>query len=175
MKDREFVGRLFDSLGAVNLVGSWLARVGFKPCAPFLVVAPNYESRMQYLDEGDICIWGKKLEVKYRPKITFTSAEDFPFDTIFLGEKYKVDRIFDQVIAYVTVDATKRYVAWVWQNTRPAWKEEDVPIESENRIARSYGCPKDLAQYFWIGYEPEPQYPQCAVSLPAPQGAVSLG
>jgi hypothetical protein len=146
MKTQEdFVRNLEISQEAVELVVDWLAGYGYDVTLLPHTVAPTKEERFQHMDQGDIMI-RQRVEIKHRVDIDFQSVKDFPFDTIIVDEKYKIDkRSINTLHAYVIVNKSKTGCLVIPKNTYPNWIVEERFDSKEGAPRVFYLCPKSFA------------------------------
>lgn len=93
-------------------------------------------------NEPDLRVAGRRLEVKGRD-LRFTSREDYPFPTAFVGRKSRWDRRSDGVLAVILVSTCTgaRVVAYVAD--RDEWLVEACFDRITRRDELSYACPRD--------------------------------
>jgi hypothetical protein len=99
-------------------------------------------------NEPDLLVAGRRLEVKGR-ELRFSSREDYPFPTAFVGRQSRWDRRSDDVLAVVLVSTLTgaRVVAYVADRER--WVVEECFDRITHRDELSYACPRD-----WLGTWP---------------------
>jgi len=148
--DDEFKAALQESQPAVQVAYRWLLSKGYSATVPPTVERPDFETRMSYQDKGDIILHkdGKDLRVEVKGRdLHFTSAEDFPYPTIFIDEDYKVDdpkKPIETLSAYIILNADLTYAAIIRAATRDRWTLEEHwdPTNQDYRtnyvIARRY-------------------------------------
>lgn len=106
---------------------------------------PHSAVRMQYGDDGDFFVCGR-VEHKIR-KLNFTCCADFPYDTIIVDEKYKVDRRSDAVLAYIIENQTGTCAAVIYGWQRAQWKVERRFDRVANRSGEFYTICKTLVRF----------------------------
>ena len=96
----------------VRVVHRWLRSRGKEVFIAHQELAPSYEVRWDYVDEGDLLILLKgilrKMEVKHRENMKFTDPYMFPFSTVIVNEVYKWDKVPTMTSPLVTLSSTIR-------------------------------------------------------------------
>ena len=100
---------------------------------------------MKYMDDGDLLIT-MPLQVKQR-SIDFSCHDDYPYDTIFIDEKYKVKK---DTFAYFIVSASGGCAAVIGRETRSHWTTETIYDKHQSRECTNLACPKHLAKFVRI-------------------------
>lgn len=139
--DQEFLAQWNRSHGAVFDVAMWLrAEFGMNVRVTVPELRPDASVRHAYADSGDIeCI--KRIEVKHRT-ITFTGRADYPFPTVFVAEKYTLDRMdLRTVEAFVILSADKAHAAIVSARTRKFWVAESRADGRDGKQRTFIACP----------------------------------
>jgi hypothetical protein len=104
---------------------------------------PDFQSRNDFADSGDIEI-RQRVEVKQR-FLQFTSLEDYPYSTVIVDEKYKIDRIpKGQLWGYVVVNQDCTYACLIKTNTHDKWKIKEMFDRKDGQYRSFYVCPKEL-------------------------------
>ena len=127
-------------------VAMWLREMGRDVRIIVPTVRPDSSRRKQHADySGDIEII-RKIEVKQR-LIDFTSEASYPYPTIFIGETYKIDAALGNLCAIVVTNRAVTHAAYIPVGTRRHWIVCNVWDAEQGRDCKSYGCPKELAQF----------------------------
>lgn len=143
---REFLDRLSGSATGVMRVASWLAKRSFNVrITPMPVWATKAERQARWQDGGDIEII-KRIEVKRRA-IPFTTAEDYPYPSVFIDEVYKVDEALRDVEYWVILNHDMSHMAMVRPSTRRHWLIEEHFDPIQKRVCRWYACPTDFVSF----------------------------
>ncbi len=140
--NKEFTTDFFNSFGSVFIVGAYLQRLGFKIVVPVPEIRPDEAERMKYMDEGDLLVT-MPVQVKER-SIQFSSAEDYPFQTIFIDETYKIKK---DTFMYVIVSSDHLYAALIDRSTRKHWVTESIFDSKQDRQCDNAACPTELASF----------------------------
>jgi len=119
--DNEFVADLKQSDSDANEFVAIQQKLGWDIRLQPLQIRPNYGSRQQYADKGDIQITAR-IEHKRRTDLYFTNRETYKYDTVIVDEKYKVDKYQNLPLMYIIQNAHKTHVAIVYAWTRPHWR-----------------------------------------------------
>lgn len=144
--DACFVGALEQSKSCVAAVAAWMAKHNCDVLIRPTVVRPDFESRNDYADHGDIEI-RQRVEVKHR-SIDFTSVDDYPYPTVIVDEKYKVDRIpRSKLWGYLIVNRQGTHVCCVKPDTQAQWLVESKHDNKDGQRREFYVCPKGLCLF----------------------------
>lgn len=108
-------------------------------------VRPSAETRFEYSDSGDIEIT-KKIEVKQR-SFDFTSADDYPYETIFISEVYRMKKLLPQLEAVVILSNDGSHAACVSAATRGSWVIDKKWDVKQGRECDIVACPKQYARF----------------------------
>ena len=102
-KDPDFIKDLRESRDAVMVAAEWLNKKGFPVVIKPTFERPKSSDMAEFADDGDLEIM-QRIEVKRRKSLTFTSKEDFPYDTLiidanksFLHDKNYFEKIYERV------------------------------------------------------------------------------
>jgi len=142
----EVMQRINVSGAAAIAVCEWLLEQGFDAEVRLSKLAPDYDSRLEYSDSGDIkvTIRGKdyRYEVKNR-ELDFDSVDSFPYPSIIVDEKYKVDRNHELPLwGYAIVNRNRTGFITISSLTRDTWFVKDG-FDSFLKEKRTYvHCPK---------------------------------
>jgi len=143
-----FEARLHKSEAAKLAVAHYVNSMGM-PCSlnPSLM-APKGADPELYKDGGDMYLHFR-TEVKHRPSLNFTSAEDFPFDTIIVCAKESFDSQACQPKFYFVCNGPLTHAALIdVKQTREQWYEESVRDNERGYSYMAYSIPKEAAR--WI-------------------------
>ena len=146
MPDDQFIESLHQSKEFVQKAAEWLAGQGFEIFVRPTVVRPDWDSRHEFADNGDLEI-RMRIEVKHRD-LDFTCREDYPFDTVIVDEVFKVDRIpKNHLYGYVILNQACTHAGLIGGKTRPTWTTFE---KYDNRISENrsfYVCPKEKVNF----------------------------
>lgn len=97
--------------------------------------------RVIYSDKGDMTIQAR-VEHKVR-SLNFTSRDDYPFKTVFIDEKYKIDnqKKDDALLAYVIQNKSGTRIAVIYGWTKRYWQVERVFDPKQQRHCENYAVP----------------------------------
>lgn len=140
--NKEFTEDFFNSFGAVFVVGAYLKRLGFNVTVPVPEIRPDVSERMKYMDEGDLLV-SMPVQIKER-SISFTCQDDYPYDTIFIDEQYKVKK---DTFMYVIVSSDNAHAAIIKRGTRAKWVTQTIYDQKQGRECTNRCCPKELAVF----------------------------
>jgi hypothetical protein len=142
----DFVRDFENSHKSVFLVARWLRAAGYMVKVNVPTLRADESQRFNHTDTCDIeLIQG--VEVKQRG-IHFTCVNDYPYQSIFVDEKYKVDERIKQTKAYVVVNKLGTHAAIITTDTRPRWVEVTKPDKYQQRTCTWYACQKADARFF---------------------------
>lgn len=142
---REAVDRSWE---AARAFGDHMLRKGYGITLNPPRMRPCFEQRPGYGDEFDLAVV-TRYEVKGR-NIDFTSAEDFPFPTIFVDRKDKADRNAGVVHAYVTLNKAQTHAAVIKASTRLMWRATEKFDATKGHNLTLYECPKEHASFITL-------------------------
>jgi hypothetical protein len=106
---------------------------------------PDSSVRMQYGDSGDFMLCAR-VEHKKR-KLRFTGKDDYPFNTVIIDEKYKIDNKEDAPLAYIIENTAGTCAAVVYGWTRPHWKIERLWDSKAGRYGDFYVIDKKYVRF----------------------------
>lgn len=139
--DPTFKDDLENSKVAVDAVARWLCNAGYPVVTQPTFVRPDTDSRHEFADGGDLGVI-QRVEVKHRPTISFTSKEDFPYDTVIVDVKHSWDNARPKPFAYVICNAELTHCLFISSRTSDKWTI--VTRESRGRPREHYECPIEL-------------------------------
>ena len=147
--DHHFLNNLEHSHYVASIVAArmreWGYQVKQKPYIPPDVERAYREKtgqRSDWHDGGDLEI-KQRMEVKQR-LFHFECAYDYPYDTVYVDEKYKLDRIpsahlWGNVITNLSIS----HVCLILAHTRRFWVVEKKWDNKDGRLCDFYACPKE--------------------------------
>jgi len=148
--DKDFREALDKSQYCVLAVAAWMKSGGCDVMIAPTIATPDYESRWQYTDGGDIEI-RHRVEVKHRD-ISFTCSDDYPYATVIVDEKYKIDKIHSrQVWGYIICNRDITHACIIKPDSRDKWKAEKLWDRKYQSDREFYVCPKNNCMWFKIG------------------------
>lgn len=126
---------------------------GCSIAVPPLQLRPSFGERSGYGDDADLLVktatgvW-RRAEVKRR-KISFTTANDYPYKTLFVDRSVKADKASPDV--YFILNDAMTHAARIDASTKDRWLG---PAKKFDRVKHYeltiYECPKVLARFFEI-------------------------
>ena len=148
--DSEFLSALDMSNKSVLLIASWMASENCDVVIKPVVARPSFDSRNEFADGGDIEI-RQRVEVKHR-FLAFTNADDYPYETVIVDERYKIDRIPKaRLYGYVIVNRDCSHACFVMPQTISHWQIEQMFDKKDRQYREFYVCPKELCSFAKIG------------------------
>lgn len=149
--DDEFKDALAKSHESVALVLTFLLGKGGHVEVKPSTVRPDFESRMEYMDDGDIEI-RQRIEVKHKKSLDFTCWKDYPYDTVIVDEQYKVDKLKPlDLWGYVMLNKASTHVVVAFGNTMNLWGLLKVWDKPDKQYRTYYVCRKNLCYFCKIG------------------------
>ena len=152
MTRERFVQSLHESRAATFKVGQWLHLLGYDVRIPAFYI-PTAKNDPGISDKGDIFIVKKdqpekRMEVKHRPKLNFTTKEDWPFkDGMFVSNVEVVERGDVNLGAYIIVNGPMTHIAIIRPETRRYWTQVDVWCSNTRKTERKFQCPVEHIQF----------------------------
>ena len=117
--DPSFIADLRKSKESVAVAAKWLSEKGYPVIVRPTFERPSVEQMDEYADDGDIEIV-QRIEVKRRQQLTFTSREDFPYETVIVDACHCYDRARPKPYAYIifnremTAAFVMQEIKWVY-------------------------------------------------------------
>ena len=155
-----FIRRYYVSQVYVRVVHRWLRSRGKEVFIAHQELAPSYEVRWDYVDEGDLLILLKgilrKMEVKHRENMKFTDPYMFPFSTVIVNEVYKWDKVpdDDKPVGHFILNDQGSHCFYVHTATTVhEWTIEKKKDDRYGRLCDFYMCPRDSCWFFTIPEE----------------------
>lgn len=149
MKDDDlFLSDLAKSRRAVNEFAALLRSQGITAWLPPEQTRPDASTRRAYSDTGDLMIQFR-VEHKWRPDLSFTCREDYPFKTVFIDEVYNFDQkaVNGPPLVYVIENAERTRAAVVAGYTKPYWKIERRFDSKQQRQCEWYAVDKSRVRF----------------------------
>lgn len=152
MRHEDFVKALIVSRVATFKVGQSLHSLGFDVRIPAFYI-PKDRNDPGVSDCGDVFISKngqpeKRIEVKHRPKLTFTCQQDWPFkDGMFIANVDVIERGLNNLSAFITVNGPMTHIGIVGSDTRRYWSQVDVWCSNTNKTERKFQCPMDHVRF----------------------------
>jgi len=144
--DSQFIAALSESQAHVAGVAAWLQGVGCDVLIRPTLIRPDFESRNEYIDGGDIEI-RQRIEVKHR-SIEFTSREDYPYPTVIVDEQFKIDRIpRARLWGYVILNESGTHACCIRSATKEQWSTVRRFDRKDGQERAFYVCPKDACSF----------------------------
>lgn len=144
--EEQFAGALLLSQGCVAAVASWMQRHKCDVMIRPTTIRPDFDSRNEFADCGDIEI-RQRVEVKQR-SIEFTCVNDYPYDTVIVDERFKVDRIEKaRLWGYLIVSKSGTYVCCIKSDTKQHWEIKEKFDQKDSQRREFYVCPKSLCTF----------------------------
>lgn len=143
--DPSFEADLQGSKKSVVAAMLWLNEQGFSVIMPRpLPIRENINDICKYSDDGDFFVQ-LPVEVKHRPNLQFTCAEDFPFPTVMLDRKDRVVGVRPWL--YITLNGPMTHAVIVRGSTSKHWVLKGRFHGARGRYRTKYECPVELATF----------------------------
>jgi hypothetical protein len=145
---KDIMTRIDQSEAGVELVCEWLNQKGFESVVLPSTRCSGWVDRMEHVDDGDIksSIGGRsfRVEVKCRG-LAFESVDTFPYETVIVDEKYKIDRSdhIYPLYGYAILNKGKTGFLAIKSNTRQFWIEELRHDRNMGEVRTFISCPRD--------------------------------
>ena len=145
MDDKTFLNRLEQSRRDVEKFAAAVAPTGVTVLLPPAINRDCRENWADYSDDGDAVVhfW---IEHKKR-SFSFTSREDYPYQTVIIDEVYKVNSKPHPCCMYVIQDKTLQHAAIIYGWTRPFWKKERMFDKAVGRHVECYTVDKENVRF----------------------------
>jgi hypothetical protein len=142
----DFVADFRASISAVERFAYTLRRLNVSVWMPPSDLGPDHGTRMEYADSGDLMI---QLRAEHKVRnLNFTSREDFPFPTIIIDEKYKVDaKASLPLFAYFIQSANSNCVAVIYGHTKHRWTTQESWDPKQSRTCTYYVVPIQFVRF----------------------------
>jgi|LakMenE18May11ns_1017448.scaffolds.fasta_scaffold9652694_2 hypothetical protein len=144
--DSDFLDSLAASRRDVSSFAEKIRRRGITVNIPQEVTRPDSSLRMLYADSGDMTV---EMRVEHKVRgINFTCREDYPFDTVIVDEKYKVDSKSGIPLGmYIIENKSKTHSAVVYGWTQNKWKTQKIYDARQKRECVNYVVPKSMVRF----------------------------
>jgi hypothetical protein len=142
----DFLQAFRSSQRAVEKFAATLRKKNVPVWLPPTQMTPDVESRMDYADVGDMMI---QLRAEHKVRgIKFSSRADFPYPTLIIDEKYKVDsKASTPLFAYFIESSDGQCVACVYGHTQHRWKVDEVFDKAQGRKCVNYVVPIEFVRF----------------------------
>jgi hypothetical protein len=150
MSVRDFKQALHESAESVFKAAQWLQRT--YGCTVRINPPPRDHSTGQEVYERDmgdiIASFERVVEVKHRKNLTFTCAEDFPFDDIMIASVEPTDT--HQIHMWVFLNKDMTHAIIVKGKEKKNFIKKDVYCWNTKKYELKYLCPKEHVQFVQI-------------------------
>jgi len=144
--DPNFVSDLQNSQASVWLAAQWLNKKGYNVTVRKVNVRPSTQDMKKFADNGDIEII-QRVEVKRRG-IEFTSASDYPYETVFVDVAHTFDNAISKPLAYIIINKSGTHCVVVKSETCRSWIKAKKHDRYKNRDRWFYECPVELCKFY---------------------------
>lgn len=149
-QDATFPEDLERSKIAVNRSAQFFSNKGYPVIVEPTFLRPDFEHMHEFSDNGDLKIV-ISCEVKHRPKLGFTCAEDFPFKTIIVDSCQKFDKKKPIPFYYTIWNNDYRCIALVdVYKTKKSWNRIQKYDFKKNRKELFYELDKSLVKFIQL-------------------------
>jgi hypothetical protein len=126
----------------VTLIAEWFRQKGHKVEIPEKKIAPEWEGRRDYSDDGDLIV-GMRIEVKGL-NYDFTGPDDWPFgEKVLVMDALRWDIAKPKPMAIIMLNKARTHAVIVESRTNRKWQ---IEIGKDRRYPgykqRRYWCPK---------------------------------
>jgi hypothetical protein len=149
--DPNFIADLRASKESVRAAAEWLGAMGYPVRVMPTRERPSVREMREYSDSGDLEVT-QRVEVKRRPGMTLSKAEDFPYPSIFVDVCHTFDNAHPKPYAYIVMDCDMAagFVIYVKQTFR-SWVKTRRYDAAKGRHRNFYECPVSLAEFVRFG------------------------
>lgn len=148
--DPTFVDDLRRSQDSVDVAAKWLRSQGYPLVVRPTFVRPTSDQMAEFSDSGDLEIM-QRVEVKQRVDIDFTSADDFPYQTVIVDACHCYDKARPKPYAYIIFNSQLTHAMVVnVRETIGAWSRTVKLDRKKNRRRKFYECPVSEARFVTI-------------------------
>ena len=110
-----------------------------------LMLKPQADFDAKEPDEGDLTVVARvEHKVRY---FDFTSRDDYPYQSVFIDEVYKVNNKQDKVLMYILENKAGTHAAVVYGFTYPQWKIKDIYDHKRGRTCANFQVDKSLVRF----------------------------
>ena len=147
MTVRDFRKALAASTDSVFHAAKWLQKAyGCTVRISPPPVDPETKQPIFERDAGDIVVtFERVVEVKHRPSLEFTSAEDYPFNTIMVANVEPSD--LHQIHMWVILNKNMTHAAVIKGKDKKHFIKENVYCWPTKKYELKYMCPKEFVQF----------------------------
>jgi len=142
--DELFLKELEESRAAVNKFAVKCRADGVDAWVFPTQTRPDHSQWKEYADKGDLIVQGR-VEHKTRKALSFTSQEDYPYETVFVCEKRRESDA--PPLAYVIQSANAQHVAVIYGWTRDKWEVERVYDKKSRKQLDVYSVSKKYVRF----------------------------
>lgn len=144
--DKLFFKELKEGYEWQKLAATFFEDRGLTVQMPELSIRDSFEEAGEYLDTKDLLVNGHIIEVKSRRE-KFTSAEDFPYSTIFVDTVAGYDSKVTKPLAYVMISRETKTMLCLPSWKRPKYWTQEKRFDRIRKIYETfYMCPKNRLQ-----------------------------
>jgi hypothetical protein len=139
-QDPNFIEDLRASQQSVELVASWIRKRGTPVIIRPSFERPDVSQKNDYADSGDLEIL-QRIEVKQRKSLTFTSKDDFKYQSIIVDPCHAYDRARPKPYAYVILNREMTCGFIILNDTFRHWTRLTKWDRFKSRNREFYECP----------------------------------
>ena len=156
---KEFIKLMKQSDVATHIVARWFIEKGYEVEIKKLKIAPSWQERLKYSDEGDFYFWKngdkkKRVEVKYWPKIDFKLITDVTYQNIIVNAVNSWDNANPKPSVHFILNKSKTHVMWINSNTSKYWFRDRKYDKRKNGKRTFYFCPREYVKCIGL-YKPK--------------------
>ena len=145
--DPNFGNDLENSTKYVWVAAKLLSNMGYNVTVKCTKLRPSVEEMAEYSDDGDLEI-NQRVEVKHRPKLTFTCQDDFPYETVIVDVAHTWDSAKPKPMGYFIFNADASAYLVVKGDTSKDWIKVKKYDKAKNREREFYECHKSLCKFY---------------------------
>lgn len=144
--DERFLSRLRYSNRSVERVARWLQARGNAVMLRPVFERPDAGRWAEYQDDGDLEVV-QRIEVKQRPHMHFTGADDYGFPDVMVEGCDKFNAKRPCPYAYFIVNAEATVAAVIKVHTFPLWVVRNKTDGITLQVHDYYCCPMDHVRF----------------------------
>jgi hypothetical protein len=148
-KDPNFINDLRESRTAVSIAAEWLNRKGYPVVIKPTFERPKSSDMAEFADDGDLEIM-QRIEVKRRKSLTFSSKEDFPYDSLIVDVCHSYDKAKIKPYAYIILNEKMDCAFIAYSKHQKHWKKTVKADRFKGRDREFYECPMEYIKFVKI-------------------------
>lgn len=145
-KDPNFIDDLRESKEAVNVAAEWLSSHGYPVIVKPIFERPKSSDMAEFSDDGDLEII-QRIEVKRRKSLTFSSKEDFPYNSLIVDVCHTYDKAKVKPYFYLILNKNMDCAFICYSKHQKHWKKISKFDRFKGRDREFYECPMEYVKF----------------------------